>query len=90
MNSKEALDILNNFIPREKHIDSERNKKIKECYDLIKKDLERLEKLKKPIKIILHKLQIFRGKEDYVECWKRYITLCQVESILLEEVLEND
>ena len=90
MTSKEALDILNNFIPREKHIDSERNKKIKECYELIEKDLERLEKLKKPIKIILHKLQIFRGKDDYVECWKRYITLCQVEYELLKEVLGND
>ena len=43
--SKEALDILNNFIPREKHIDSERNKKIKECYELIKKDLDLLEKI---------------------------------------------
>ena len=90
MTSKEALEILTNFIPREKHIDSERNAKIKECYELVEKDLERLEKLKKPIKIILHKLQIFRGKEDYVECWKRYITLCQIESVLLEEVLGDD
>lgn len=90
MTSKEALEILTNFIPREKHIDSERNAKIKECYELVEKDLERLEKLKKPIKIILHKLQIFRGKEDYVKCLKRYITLCQIESVLLEEVLGDD
>ena len=44
MNSKEALDFLNHLISREKHIDSERNKKINECYNIIKKDLNRLEK----------------------------------------------
>lgn len=47
MTSKEALDFLNGLISREKHIDSERNKKINECYNLIKKDLEALEILKK-------------------------------------------
>ena len=46
MNSKEALDFLNGLISREKHIDSERNKKINDCYNLIKKDLKRLEKYK--------------------------------------------
>ena len=46
MTSEEALDFLNHLISREKHIDSERNKKINECYNLIKKDLKRLEKHK--------------------------------------------
>ena len=46
MTSEEALDFLNHLISREKHMDSERNKKINECYNLIKKDLKRLEKHK--------------------------------------------
>lgn len=47
MTSKEALDKLNNFISREKHINSERNKTINECINTIKQDLERLEELEK-------------------------------------------
>ena len=51
MTSKESLDFLNGLINREKHIDSERNKKINECYNIIKKDLDRLEKYDKTKKI---------------------------------------
>lgn len=47
MQSKEALQQLNNFISREKHINSERNKTINECINTIKQDLERLEVLEK-------------------------------------------
>ena len=47
MTSKEALKQLNNFISREKHINSERNKTINECINTIKQDLERLETLEK-------------------------------------------
>ena len=64
MNSKEALDFLNHLISREKHIDSERNKKINECYNLIKKDLNQLEKHKLieeelgcPLKIVFKALK---------------------------------
>ena len=47
MTSKEALKQLNNFISREKHINSERNKTINECINTIKQDLDNLEALKK-------------------------------------------
>lgn len=47
MTSKEALKQLNNFISREKHINSERNKTINECINTIKQDLEHLEALEK-------------------------------------------
>lgn len=45
MNSKEALEKLNNLIWREKHINSERNKIVNDCVNQIKQDLERLEML---------------------------------------------
>lgn len=45
MTSKKVLERLNNFISREKHINSERNKIINEYINTIKQDLERLEKL---------------------------------------------
>ena len=47
MTSKEALKQLNNFISREKHINSERNKTINECINTIKQDLDNLEALEK-------------------------------------------
>lgn len=47
MTSKEALLQLSSMISREKHINSEHNKKIAECINTIKQDLERLEALEK-------------------------------------------
>ena len=72
MTSKEALDFLNNLISREKHIDSERNKKINECYNLIKKDLNRLENLEKQNKLLKKDLKeyqayIKKGVEEHYE-----------------------
>ena len=61
MTSKEALDFLNNLISREKHIDSERNKKINECYNLIKKDLNRLENLEKQNKLLKKDLKEYQA-----------------------------
>lgn len=49
MTSKEALERLNNFISREKHINSERNKIVNECLNTIKQDLERLAQLEKDL-----------------------------------------
>ena len=46
MNSKEALDILNDFILRGNRINSEQKKKINEYCKLIEKDLELLEKIR--------------------------------------------
>ena len=47
MNSKEALKELTLMINREKHINSEWNKKIYDLEHIIKQDLERLEELEK-------------------------------------------
>lgn len=47
MTSKEALEQLNIFISREKHINSEKNKIMNDCVSQIKQDLERLEVLEK-------------------------------------------
>lgn len=47
MNSLEALDELSLMINREKHINSELNKKINDLKQTIKQDLERLEVLEK-------------------------------------------
>lgn len=44
---KKALNQLNNFISREKHIDSERNKTINKCVDTLSQALDRLEQLEK-------------------------------------------
>ena len=72
MTSKEALDFLNGLISREKHIDSERNKKIIERYNLIKKDLERLENLERQNEVLkrdLKKYQAYikKGVEEHYE-----------------------
>ena len=72
MTSKEALDFLNHLISREKHMDSERNKKINDCYNLIKKDLERLENLEKQNKLLKKELKkyqayIKKGVEEHYE-----------------------
>ena len=47
MTSKEALEQLNIFISREKHINSEKNKIVNDCVSQIKQALERLEVLEK-------------------------------------------
>ena len=47
MTPKEALNQLNNFISREKHIDSERNKTINECVDTLNQTLDYFEQLEK-------------------------------------------
>ena len=72
MTSKEALDFLNGLISREKHIDSERNKKIIERYNLIKKDLDRLESLERENKLLKKYLKeyqeyIKKGVEEHYE-----------------------
>ena len=71
MQSKEALQQLNNFISREKHINSERNKTINECINTIKQDLEHLEALEKENKkwreIVGHDLCEALGREILLE-----------------------
>ena len=72
MTSEEALDFLNGLISREKHIDSERNKKIIERYNLIKKDLERLESLERQNELLKKDLKeyqsyIKKGVEEHYE-----------------------
>ena len=47
MTPKEALNQLNNFISREKHIDSERNKTINKCVDTLSQALDYFEQLEK-------------------------------------------
>ena len=47
MTPKDALNNLNNFISREKHIDSERNKTINECVDTLNQTLDYFEQLEK-------------------------------------------
>ena len=55
MTSIKALDKLNNFISREKHINSERNKTINECVNIIQQDLERLGQLEKENQMLKYK-----------------------------------
>ena len=76
MTSKEALDFLNNLISREKHIDSERNKKINECYNLIKKDLNRLENLEKQNKLLKKDLKEYQAyiKKGVEEHYKDFMS----------------
>ena len=83
MTSKEALDFLNHLISREKHIDSERNKKINECYNLIKKDLNRLENLEKQNKLLKKDLKEYQAyikksvEEHYEDFMSDYDLLLQ-------------
>ena len=93
MTSKEALDFLNNLISREKHIDSERNKKINECYNLIKKDLNRLENLEKQNKLLKKDLKEYQAyikkgvEEHYKDFMSDYDLLLQ-ENYELNKKLE--
>ena len=88
MTSKEALDFLNGLISREKHIDSERNKKINECYNLIKKDLDRLESLKKQNKLLKRDLKKYQEyikkgvEEHYADFMSDYDLLLQENYVL--------
>ena len=96
MTSKEALDFLNHLISREKHIDSERNKKINECYNLIKKDLNRLENLEKQNKLLKKDLKEYQAyikkgvEEHYKDFMSNYDLLLQEYQDLYKrlEVLE--
>ena len=96
MTSKEALDFLNHLISREKHIDSERNKKINECYNLIKKDLNRLENLEKQNKLLKKDLKEYQAyikkgvEEHYKDFMSDYDLLLQEYQELYKrlEVLE--
>ena len=87
MTSKEALDFLNHLISREKHIDSERNKKINECYNLIKKDLNRLENLEKQNKLLKKDLKEYQAyiKKGVEEHYKDFMS---DYDLLLEEYHE--
>ena len=87
MTSKEALDFLNHLISREKHIDSERNKKINECYNLIKKDLNRLENLEKQNKLLKKDLKEYQAyiKKGVEEHYKDFMS---DYDLLLEECQE--
>ena len=92
MTSKEALDFLNNLISREKHIDSERNKKINECYNLIKKDLNRLENLEKQNKLLKKDLKEYQAyikkgvEEHYKDFMSDYDLLLQENYVLNKKV----
>ena len=76
MTSEEALDFLNGLISREKHIDSERNKKIIERYNLIKKDLERLESLEKQNELLKKDLKEYQAyiKKGVEEHYKDFMS----------------
>ena len=76
MTSKEALDFLNGLISREKHIDSERNKKIIERYNLIKKDLDRLESLEKQNELLKKDLKEYQAyiKKSVEEHYKDFMS----------------
>ena len=93
MTSKEALDFLNGLISREKHIDSERNKKIIERYHLIKKDLERLENLERQNEVLkrdLKKYQAYikKGVEEHYEDFVSDYDLLLQENYELNKKLE--
>lgn len=59
MTPKEALNQLNNFISREKHIDSERNKTINECVDTLNQTLDYFEQLEKENQELKEKISKF-------------------------------
>lgn len=88
MQSKEALQQLNNFISREKHINSERNKTINECINTIKQDLERLEVLEKENKeyfeIITKQAYLLNNK--HID--RPFIEILQQENEKLKKAIE--
>ncbi len=87
MTSKEALDFLNHLISREKHIDSERNKKINDCYNLIKKDLERLKNLERQNEVLKRDLKEYQAYiKKGVE--KHYADFMSDYDLLLQENYE--
>ena len=97
MTSEEALDFLNGLISREKHIDSERNKKIIERYNLIKKDLERLESLEKQNELLKKDLKEYQAyikkgvEEHYKDFMSDYDLLLQENQELYKrlKILED-
>ena len=89
MTSKEALEKLNHFISREKHIDSEHNKTINECINIIQQDLECKEQLEKEIKIyryIIKNGKASRGRYKLLIDWNNNYTVYE----FIKGVLGND
>ena len=86
MNSKEALsDLFFLAIGDENHI--------KECKEVIEKDLERLEKLEKAIEIIVSKIEFEDlGEMQSGNMYRGYFNDCfnEEEYELLKEVLKNE
>lgn len=80
MNSKEALRELSMMINREKHINSEWNKKIDKLKTIIEKDLNRLEKLKKENQELLINKNVAQ----------KIATKLKNDNDKLKEVLKND
>lgn len=104
LSSKEALEQLNIFISREKHINSEKNKIVNDCVDIIKQDLERLEALEKENKKLKKALEILKrfnfsinetrhnnsGFEIWTDSLLEAQELTQQEYEFLKEVLGDD
>ena len=86
MTSKEALENLTFYIPYEKHTYSECNAKINECYEIIKKDLERLEKLEKENKVLREKVNHFKNVKNR---YRRNAKFVEKENKELLMALEN-
>lgn len=80
MNSKEALKELTLMINREKHINSEWNKKIYDLELIIKKDLDKLEKLKKENKEL----------KKSIKSWNENVGNLLKENIKLKKALSID
>ena len=83
--SKETAENLNGFVPIENHINSERNAKIKECYGVIEKDLERLEKLEKENKVLREKVNHFKNVKNR---YRRNEKFVEKENEKLEKAIE--
>lgn len=69
MTPKDALNQLNNFISREKHIDSERNKTINKCVDTLSQALdyfEQLEKENQELKELIKEYKLFKELANQV------------------------
>ena len=81
--SIEALERLNNFISREKHINSERNKTINECVNTIKQDLERLELIEALYNKSLKEMENIKDVDR--ELYLKYIALEKEKEKLIEE-----
>ena len=86
MNSIEALKELTLMINREKHINSEWNKKIYDLELIVKQDLDKLAKLEKENQELREKVNHFKNVKNRT---RRNYKFVEKENIKLKKVIER-